>query len=252
MENRLDFVEQVLARFFERFTGSENEWKRQLLSQIIHQMTLNALPHEDGYSILPDIIKVYVSPDDESMIPEIQRFIHHNMSELMIQLSAENMISQNDPMVTFSTDFKLEPRQFGVTATPPDSSIEDTAVLPTAPESFDRNAYISKAYLLFPDGREYLMDQPILNIGRNPENHLVLDFPTISRHHAQIRLTNGVHHIFDIQSTSGTYINDAKIEHGILNSGDVIKFADIQFIYITEVSQSSERSLTNEDTQEIL
>jgi hypothetical protein len=252
MENRLDLIEQILARFFERFTGSENEWKRELISQMLHQMALNAIPQEDGDSVLPDIIKVFVSPQDEVNIPEIQRFVHQNMSDMMVQLSVENMIPRNDPLVTFSTDFQLEPHTMTVIAIPPDSNLEDTAVLPAAPITVGNDTYISKAYLLFPDGREYLMDDPIINIGRNSENHLVLDFPTISRHHAQIRLTNGVHHIFDIQSTSGTFINDVRIEHGILNSGDVIKFADIQFIYITEVSQSSERPLSDEDTQEII
>ncbi|MBI9048456.1 MAG: FHA domain-containing protein [Anaerolineaceae bacterium] len=252
MENRLDFVEEVLKRFFERFTGTENEWKRQLLTRVLNQMTLNAIPHDDGYSILPDIIKVYVSAKDETMIPEVQKFIHHNMPDILVQLAAEDMITHNDPMITFSTDDTLESHEMSVSAIPPDSGIEDTAVLTVSPIIPKKGAFISKAYLLFPDGREYLMDQPIINIGRNPENHLILDFATISRHHAQIRMTNGVHHIFDVQSTSGTCINDVKIEHGILNSGDVIRFADIQFIYVTEISQPGERSLTDDDTQEIL
>ena len=42
MENRLELIEQILARFFERFTGSENEWKRELLSQMLHQMALRS------------------------------------------------------------------------------------------------------------------------------------------------------------------------------------------------------------------
>ena len=44
--------------------------------------------------------------------------------------------------------------------------------------------------------------------GRDPNNDLVIDHPSVSRHHSQVRFENGSYTIFDLTSTNGTYVND--------------------------------------------
>jgi hypothetical protein len=70
------------------------------------------------------------------------------------------------------------------------------------------------------------------NIGRASDNHIVLDDPTVSRHHAWIRAEGERFLVFDIGSGNGTFVNDVQIEepHGLQN-GDNVRFGDATFIF---------------------
>lgn len=253
MENRLDFIEKVLKGFFEQLSEADNEWMRQLMQCIVQALSLHTIPQEDGYSLLPEMVRVYVSPEDEKRIPDVQQFIQISKKDLLAQLATDHLISRNELSFTITSSQDVAKHQIKVVAIPVASNLEDTAVLTGFLPTGGKNPQRSKAYLLFPDGRDFPLDDMIINIGRNPENNLVLDFPMVSRHQAQIRQISGVHHLFDVQSTSGTYINEVMIEHGILNSGDVIRFADQQVIYVSEVSQAIQNSSIGDfDTQEII
>ena len=53
----------------------------------------------------------------------------------------------------------------------------------------------------------------------------------ISRNHAQIRNINGTFMIFDLNSTSGTFLNGVKINQALLRPGDVISIANYPLVY---------------------
>ncbi len=253
MENRLDFIEQVLKGFFEQLSEAENQWLRQLMQYIIQALSLHALPQDDGYSLLPEIVRIYISPEDEKRIPDMLQFIEISKKDLISQLSKDHLISRNELSFSITTSRDLTKHEIKVVAIPIANNLEDTAVLTGFSPNMEKVPQKSKAYFLFPDGHDFPLEDMIINIGRNPENNLVLDFPMVSRHQAQIRQIGGVHHLFDVQSTSGTFINDVMIEHGILNSGDVVRFADQQMVYVSDVSQANQSSsLRDFDTQEII
>jgi len=72
----------------------------------------------------------------------------------------------------------------------------------------------------------------VFEIGRNLDNDLVIQDFLISRKHAEIRLKEGKYFLHDLNSTSGTYINNTKIEEGELSSGDIILFATTPVMFI--------------------
>lgn len=59
-------------------------------------------------------------------------------------------------------------------------------------------------------------------IGRLGENDLQLDDPYISRFHVELHYDGANCRIYDKRSTSGTYVNDARVTEGLLNSGDKV------------------------------
>jgi VWFA-related protein len=70
------------------------------------------------------------------------------------------------------------------------------------------------------------------NIGRAPDNQLVLDEPTVSRHHAWIKAEGEEFLVFDIGSANGTFVNDEQIEEPRrLENGDVVRFGDAEFVF---------------------
>ncbi|WP_017716996.1 FHA domain-containing protein [Kamptonema formosum] len=60
--------------------------------------------------------------------------------------------------------------------------------------------------------REFLLDRDLTDIGRAPENALVLNEPTVSRHHAQIVRKADGYTIADKGSSKGTLLNDIKLQ----------------------------------------
>lgn len=75
-------------------------------------------------------------------------------------------------------------------------------------------------------GRQFIGATPELKIGRQPENHICLRDPKVSRFHAIIKVKGSYLTIKDLQSTNGTIINNERIRRHKLQSGDLVKLGD--------------------------
>ncbi|MEJ2733558.1 MAG: VWA domain-containing protein [Anaerolineae bacterium] len=81
-----------------------------------------------------------------------------------------------------------------------------------------------------PDRRHDL--KGTMNIGRARDNQIIVDDPTVSRHHAWIKSEGERFLIFDIGSANGTYVNDEKIDAPRpLEHGDLVRFGDAEFVF---------------------
>lgn len=70
------------------------------------------------------------------------------------------------------------------------------------------------------------------NIGRARDNQIVLEHPTVSRHHAWIRPEGEDFLVFDIGSANGTFVNDQKVEEPQrLEHGDIVRFGEVAFVF---------------------
>ena len=49
------------------------------------------------------------------------------------------------------------------------------------------------------------------SFGRDTGNDMVIDHPSVSRYHSQIRFENGTYTLFDLNSTNGTYVNGQQV-----------------------------------------
>jgi len=85
---------------------------------------------------------------------------------------------------------------------------------------------------LIVDGTQIVpLSEPVLNIGRRSDNHLVVDDPRVSRLHAQLRLVKGRYVIFDLDSRGGTWVNGVRIHQHTLYPGDVISLSGVPLVY---------------------
>jgi pSer/pThr/pTyr-binding forkhead associated (FHA) protein len=76
------------------------------------------------------------------------------------------------------------------------------------------------------------LERPFLSIGRRTENDLVLDSPTVSRRHAQLRWRYGRFVLYDLSGRPGrTLVNSQPVSEYALQSGDVITLANVKLIY---------------------
>ena len=74
--------------------------------------------------------------------------------------------------------------------------------------------------------------KPITTIGRHLENDIVFHEDFLSRYHAEIVNDDGKYILYDKNSTSGTFVNGKRVEKCVLNSGDLISFANINIMFV--------------------
>ena len=74
-------------------------------------------------------------------------------------------------------------------------------------------------------------DKIRLQIGRDLENDVVLDAPTVSRFHAQLERTGQRYRLRDLNSSNGTYVNDLAVAGDVwLKQDDTIRIGPYRFV----------------------
>jgi pSer/pThr/pTyr-binding forkhead associated (FHA) protein len=71
----------------------------------------------------------------------------------------------------------------------------------------------------------------VITIGRAPDNMIVIDDPSVSGRHAQLRLAGEVYRLKDLESTNGTRINGIPVTETALRFGDRIRFGAVDALF---------------------
>jgi len=70
----------------------------------------------------------------------------------------------------------------------------------------------------------------LTNIGRTPDNNIVLECKYVSNSHARIYLKNNSYVVRDMNSTNGTFLNDVKVERPtVIKNDDLINVGGVVF-----------------------
>jgi pSer/pThr/pTyr-binding forkhead associated (FHA) protein len=77
----------------------------------------------------------------------------------------------------------------------------------------------------------YDFTEDLITIGRAPDNMIIVEDPSVSGHHAELRIVNGKHQLKDIGSTNGTIVNGNTITETQLGHGDRIRFGGVDARY---------------------
>lgn len=82
---------------------------------------------------------------------------------------------------------------------------------------------------------DYEVEKEVCIIGKSVGVGLSIERETVSGIHAKIDWTNGAYYIEDMNSTNGTYVNEEILsykERKKLNTGDLIRFADVKYRFL--------------------
>jgi len=228
-----DQIQRVVEGGFARlFAGRLHP--REVAVALARAMEDHVYPNESG-NLAPDVYTVRLNPVDHDTIL-------HSESDLADQLAAEvvelaragGLALSRVPEVRLLADADIPPRQVAVSAKHSGSKHDTTQAMPLGEMRQQLATAAPKASLILEDFREIPLDQPIFNIGRQHDNTIILDDSAVSRHHAQIRLRFGRYVLFDLGSTAGTTVNGKPVQERALESGDVIRLADLALIYVEE------------------
>lgn len=70
-------------------------------------------------------------------------------------------------------------------------------------------------------------------IGRQPDCDIPVPVEEISRHHARLRATPEGVHVEDMGSANGTFINDRRVQTGLLKPGEELRLDTVRFLLVT-------------------
>lgn len=73
----------------------------------------------------------------------------------------------------------------------------------------------------------YDINKPFTKIGREEDNDLIIDKPTVSRHHAEVVFNGTAFEIINKSQTNKVIVNGAFVDRGILKSNDKIGLGEV-------------------------
>jgi hypothetical protein len=205
---------------------------------------------EDGRIAAPNLLTVWMSPGEAAAVNSSPARLDEaavGIAALMRETASETgMVFTAPPLVRFLGDADLANGELRFVAVHSDGALPQTAALEAA-ASDAVTELPSEAYLIVDGTRIFPLQTGLVNIGRRPDNTLVIDDARISRQHAQLRAVNGHFVIFDLGSTGGTRVNGLPIRRQMLISGDVISLAGVPLIYGQESTRSGQTEAFSPD-----
>jgi hypothetical protein len=186
-------------------------------------------------SMPPNHFTIAVSPEDYAEVADGRGAELELQVADYVALLAERRglhISET-PTVTFTVDDGELPRRAHIVAErraeQPDVHTE---VFTLDPGDAVREAILAADAFLIVQGRQHIaLDRPVTRIGRRMDNDIVLDLPSISRQHAQIRWRQRYFALYDVSRHGQTAVNGVPVREHILRPGDVIALSDVMLVY---------------------
>ncbi|MDO4240317.1 FHA domain-containing protein [Micrococcus sp.] len=80
-------------------------------------------------------------------------------------------------------------------------------------------------------GARFLLDTPVVSVGRHPDADILLDDVTVSRRHVELRAVDGGHQLVDLGSLNGTYVNGDRVDDVRLRSGMELRIGRYRLTY---------------------
>ncbi len=183
---------------------------------------------------MPTHFTILVNPDDyaglEADLPALERQV---ADYVVLLIGRRGYHVKEPPVITFEARKQEKSRSAHIVAehqeTPPEPG---TAVYSFQAGDATLEAIRAADAFLIIQGRQHIpLDQPIIRIGRRMDNDIVLDSPSISRQHAQIRWRQRYFVLYDVSNRGHTVVNGAQCQEHILRPGDVIALQDIFLVY---------------------
>lgn len=187
-----------------------------------------------GNEVSPNRFTIYANPADIRTLQETMPGIEKQLGDYVVLMTARRGIHLSEPpLVRFEVDPEVKERSARIGLDyEPDSGPAETAVYQMESGDPTQEAIrAADAFLILQGRRHIALDRPIIRIGRRVENDIVLDSPTISRQHAQIRWRQRYFVLYDVSGHGRTSVNGEPVQEYILRPGDVIALSDILLVY---------------------
>jgi pSer/pThr/pTyr-binding forkhead associated (FHA) protein len=205
----------------------------RIIQKLAGALKQNIVEKKGEASLAPNVFTLIVAPDSSPMWREPRTI--EALKDIISSAGAEvGLKFVSPPTINITTDENYSPDEISVLASHKLEPIGDTKGMEssgtgmTAPPD---DTIPENAFLIIEGVKVHSLSEPVINIGRRLENHLVIDDPRVSRNHAQLRSIKGRFVLFDLNSTGGTFVNGQRTSQTVLYPGDVISLAGVALIF---------------------
>ena len=235
MKSRLDQLESKLQSLFEDRIMAilpGITLKDRVIQRLAAALKQSIADQNDNELIAPNVYTLIVSTDagpmwkEPQVIKALTNVIEMAVKDVGLKLKLQ-------PTITITTDDSYSEKDVSVVASHRLEPLEETQGMATEQENNKENGDTipENAFLIVEGVKVFPLKDPVVNIGRRLENHLVIDDPRISRNHSQLRAINGRFVLFDLNSTGGSFVNGQRTSQTVLYPGDVISLAGVALIF---------------------
>lgn len=229
-------LDQIEARLQALIEGSaelfaNGDMQQRLAHQLVQAAQENLATDQPGNAITPGVFTIFLHPDNFTFWQENNHLLDSICDSLQEAAREYGVFFSTRPIIQLQPDTSLSADELRVKADALRDDSGQTAAFSVAPTVPQTGALPQNAFLIVEGHRTYPLNRMVINIGRRPDNHLVLQDPRVSRTHAQIRAIRGQYVLFDLNSTGGTLVNGRRIHQYILKPGDVISLSGVPLIY---------------------
>lgn len=232
MKIRLDVIEARLQALIEQWmipiaiTNFESRLAHQLVQAFQEHIATagSSLDPAPQFAILVHSDLIDGLMQHPNLFIDIAAVIQDSAREIGLAMPAP-------PVIKLVGDDDFPRDTFQVRTDLPEDGAGQTAVLRVTNELLHKEAASKRAFFIIKGNQLAYLDRAVINIGRKPENHFVIEDPRVSREHAQVRYNRGKFILFDLNSTGGTVVNGQRIRQWTLFPGDVVVLAGFPMIY---------------------
>lgn len=192
----------------------------------------NIVEQKDKNPLAPNVYAIVISAESAPLWNEPN--ILDTLKNIITTAGRDvGLLFETAPTITVSVDEQYSKGEVSVLASHKLEPVEETQGMATNNNNEDEtnDTIPDNAFLIIEGVKVHALKDPVVNIGRRLENHVVIDDPRISRNHAQLRAIKGRYVLFDLNSTGGTFVNGQRTSQTVLYPGDVISLAGVALIF---------------------
>lgn len=225
-----------LARDLVEGTFNRILGERTITSEIARQLSLS-MENSLHDNLIANIYRITLYQEDLDKIILDSPRLSEQLSDYVSQVAEETqLILAGPPVVELLSSPELGPQQVRILAEHSQQSSDTvtaavTAMLSEAPHSPIADVTLLDAFLIVNGRRHFPLRQPVVTIGRQLDNDIVLEESSVSRKHAQLRWQYSRFVVYDLGSKSGTLVNGQPITECVLKTGDVLMLGTVPLIY---------------------
>jgi len=232
---KFDQLEAKLQSLFEDkimaiLPGRTQEDK--IVQKLATALKQNTIVQKDNNPVAPNVFTLIVaaSAGPKWNNPQVTKALTDVISAAAKEVGLK---IEDQPTITVTINETFTEKDISVIASHRLESMEETKGMATGTEKNEENndRIPENAFLIVEGVKIFPLVDPVVNIGRRLENHLVIDDPRISRNHSQLRAINGRYVLFDLNSTGGSFVNGQRTNQTVLYPGDVISLAGVALIF---------------------
>lgn len=226
LEARLQaLVEGGVARLF-----SERMTPHDLAFRLEEAMRSGVYYDAEARAVAPNLFTLRVHPEHCQRLQANQALLN-DLTDAVRAASQEAGFYFDSPVIVrVSPASELEYGEIQVLAQNSSENLPTTVSVEVA-HSNGKMTLPENAFLIVDGTHIFPLVQPVINIGRGPENQLVVNDRHVSRLHAQLRVVAGRFVIFDLGSSGGTWVNGERVQQYTLRPGDVITLSVVPLVF---------------------